>query len=470
MMTIRRAAVYVSGAPRRLAVLAMALVLVQFALPALAEDGKKLIVPVYPGAVPGMMGKSVAGKPKAMDEVNNVVYLSKDPIAKVKGFYDKAPGGLRPQVARNGQQSFGAYLEMAFVGESVVLAGTSMHSLGESSKVPVKGDQQPLLFQQLSGKNIAYYPFTVMAELVDWNGKGDPRRPYKPQDLDAAYAKYHAVLSSFYAVNGATGKSRRAELVSTLQTNLQQRETKIWSGDEASQKRNAKDTQRQQDKLTAESAQDDPEFQRIMDRKPKLAQDFYNISMKMQKQLEQGQTEQAMQTNAEADKLLRSDPEMAALMRKWDEREAKHDANIAKRDSKGRDTRSQTTARVAKMRWDTSLETLNALAAEGYATYIVIDERLVGRGEVIRDRKRIAERSGGQSHGTPPDFEAQDDGVTIAAMIRGEQPPAAPAAAAPNSKANSSATASAPAEQTPAQKKSTSSDSKSSLKKLKKLF
>lgn len=445
--------------------------------PAPAQAAKR-VAPVYPGAVPAVVGKRADG---AADPCEGRCFLTKDPIGKVKAFYEKKLGALKATPQPYGQQSYGVMLEYANRSEAgAEWSDVEMFSLAPPPSAPKNAAQRQMAFQKGAlGWDAVSGPIHTLVYATDWNNEPNPMTPYKPADLAKLYEKYKHLQSYFYVRNAVTDATRADELGHQFDTSLDQVMKDSMMGNVSTQMAISQAANREGDKIAAEDVQDDPEFDRIMKRKPALARKYSALGQKAQQQAMAGQQEEAMRTLDKADKLLRTDPEMAALMRRYDEREKRRDAVSAKARAQSQAAQSQGFDALAKNRWALAVKTLDAMAKEGYRTYFVVDFALEGKG-VERDRAKLARKYTEPSN-APRELDLQARAYELAAKevgvrLSGMTPEQVAAARGGASSAVAGAAAKKPAQQkATAQKKQEEENSvqeaaKKGLKLLKKLW
>jgi hypothetical protein len=474
---------------------ALALVALLFAGSALhAAEAGKLVAPVYPGAVPAVTGKAKGGKPHPCE---GRCFLTRDPIEKVKAFYEKAVGPLKQAPQPYGQRSYGILLEYANRSEAgSESSAVGIHSLGPALTSPTDPAKRRRAYEMGSlGWNAAWAPIHQLVYMVAWTpDMEDPLMyPYKIGDVDALAKKHSRTQTYFYVTDAATGHDRAHALSEQFTAQFGKLKQDTMMGNLAAQQSIAQSAGREGDKIAAQDAQDDPEFNRIMQRKPALNRQYTALAQKAQQQMMAGNMEEAEKTMDESDRLLRSDPEMATLMKRYDERDRQREAVGTGAKAQGQAAETDLYKQSSKKSWNLAAQTLEKAAKEGYVTYIVIDYRLGGKG-VERDRAKLAAMDDGL-HAPPLELDAQmrayrltaqeqgivpagDSPEKVAAAREANKPAGSSSAKASASAASASgggSTASSPAAQQPAQapaeqKPSTTEQAKSGLKKLKKLF
>lgn len=382
---------------------------------------EQLVAPVYPGAVPAVTGKAPGGEPH---DCEGRCFLTKDPIEKVKAFYDKAIGPLKQAPQPYGQRSYGRLMEKGpRTEEGTPIAAMGIHALGPALTPPADPAKSRQAYETGSlGWNPAWGPIHHLIYMTAWTPEmSNPlMNPYKPADVSALATRYNRTQTYFYVLNAASGKTRANVLADGFSERLGRMQQEAMTGNLAAQQNVSQQAAREGDKLAAQDAQDDPEFNRIMQRKPALQKKYVALSQKMQQQMLQGKYDEADQTAEEADRLLRSDPEMAALMKRYDERDRQRDDIGAKAAAQGSAAEGDVYARFAKQAWDSAVATLDQLVKEGFTTFIVIDYRLGGSG-VNRDSASLAAQDDGL-HDPPRELSDQASRYRLAAQELGIKP------------------------------------------------
>jgi hypothetical protein len=360
-----------------------------------AAGAPKLVAPVYPGAVPAVTGKAPGGD---ADSCEGRCYLTKDPIEKVKAFYDKAVGPLKQAPEPYGQHSYGVLLEFASRSEEgVEVSAVGIHALGPPLKAPSDPAKRREAYEKGAlGWNAAWSPIHQIVYMTAWTpDMADPiMHPYKPSDVDALAKKYNRTQSYFYVYDAAKKMNRAQVLAKQFGDQAGQLQQQAMMGNIATQQSIAQSAGKEGEKISAEEMQDDPEFNRIMNRKPALSKKYVALTQKTQQQMMAGKYDDAEKTMDEADKLLRSDPEVAAFMKRYDERDKRRQAVSAKAKAQGSAAETSAYSQATKKIGNLVAQTLDKMVKEGYSTYIVVDYALEGKG-VERNRAKIAELDDG---------------------------------------------------------------------------
>jgi hypothetical protein len=378
-----------------------------------AQGAGKLVAPVYPGAVPAVTGKAPGGKP---DSCEGRCYLTKDPIEKVKAFYEKAVGPLKQAPQPYGQRSYGVMLEYALRSEEgAEWSALGIHALGPPLNIP----SDPKKWQQFYTR--AGGPVGPLVHMVAWTRDMEGYlNPYKPKDVDALARKYWHIQSKFYVMDAATGKRRDSVLSDQLRNRIGQLQGQALMGNIATQQSISASMGKEGAKISAEDLQDDPEFNRIMNRKPALSKKYVALTQKTQQQMMTGKYDEAEKTMDEADKLLRSDPDVAKLMQRYDARDKRREAVSANAKAQGSAAEAETYKKSSRQIWDATVKTLEQMVKEGYSTYIVIDYALGGKG-VERNRAKLATMDDGLDY-PPPEMEREAADYSLLTQELGIKP------------------------------------------------
>jgi len=443
-----------------------------------AADASKYVAPFYPRAVSGVVGKAPGAK---VEGCPAAILLSKDSIDKVKAFYDKAVGPLKQTPQPYGQRTYGLWMERGQPSEEgTAYASISINALGPPLKSPSDPPKRREAYEKGAlGWNAAWSPIHQLVYMTAWTpDMANPfMNPYKPRDVDVLAMKYNRTQTYFYVTDAATGKDRAEILADQFENRLGQRKQQAMMGNISTQQNIAASMGRQGEKIAAEDAQDDPEFNRIMHRKPALQRKYVALTQKMQQQMMTGKMDEAEKTGDEADRLLRSDPEMAKLMKRYDERDKRRETVAAKAQAQGSTAEADIYKQFARKTWDDSVQTLKQMAKEGYSTYIRIDCHLA-ENNVQRNPAKISQDVTGWSG---PGFERQVNqykaAIEIGIPVAGDSPEKVAAMHAANTPAASGkpAQAQAAAQQqakpaAPEKKNDLQDAAKKGLKLFKKLF
>lgn len=406
------------------------LVISVFAVTDLYADGTpKLAAPIYPGAVPAVPVEGIKVDPvyvgnfggmKALDCQGTITshdiagreisakeaektgqvlngpwcFLSRDPIDKVKAFYDKAVGpmhAIQGTWGKTAPASVGGYevlVERAwFSGEGGAdfgYRGVSLHALpppgGPGKKAKNNDDswQGQEAYQFYAGTR----HFNGFIDAVDWFG--DPSKR-KPAELNAYYEKHKQLESALF----------------------QRRGTKLEEVDEILRARFAEKRRQAEQKamgmmpgqgqlsqtppppsVTSGGTPEDEEFNAFMKKNPKVANRYVELTKKVSTLMQQGKLNEADAADEELQKLIDANPELAALERRADERSAKDSAagQVQENQAMGNYQKGMDQAV-----WGTWQEYVEAAEKEAYYTLIVIDNGLRGdEKDYSRDQAVIA--------------------------------------------------------------------------------
>jgi tetratricopeptide (TPR) repeat protein len=405
--------------------------------PALAKDSYKLAAPIYPGAVPAMPAKGVKGAPPHPAIFNDVAtlacgglgkedqengpwcFLSRDPIEKVKAYYDKAIGPMRVMQGTWGRPpvpvtGYVVFAERAwFPGEGELVApgygysGVSVHALPPPRKPQGQGYDRMVSYG---------HQFGGFVDAVDWTGQGTALR--KPADLDAVYQKYGRLESAFFQRKGSDLEPVDETLRRKYDALRAERQQAAYSGTVSAQTQHGMAASQ---KGTAAGEKESAEFDRIMQRKPTLAQKYVALTQKANTLMQQGKFEEAEAVLDEVDQLEQSDPELAEFARKQKEREAGD--QVADKAEEDR-IRAAGAEQADRAIWGTAMEYIQAIDKEAYYTLIVIDKAFRGtEKDYSRDQALIAKETAGQEHGSYWGFQYEEAGSAQATSA-----PVAPAA------------------------------------------
>lgn len=391
-----------------------------------AAEAPKLVAPIYPGAVsavPAVGAEASApyvatfGEIKTLDcrgsrsltefkagplneyDRNNAdarlgpwCFLTRDPIDKVKAFYEKSIGSMRPIQAENGAHGFLAYVERAWypAGEEYLAAfgygSVSVHALPPP---PVKGKKPPpaTYGEGIPGQEdyLFYAQFKHLGlfhQSVAWYGPEPGKR--EVADLEAMSKKYGYLESAFFQHKGPELKPVDVTLerhYSELQG--QRMEAALMAPGSA---RTKLMTDRMQAGMAEESGPD-AAVNSIMQRNPELARKYTALTRQLGTLMQQGKFDEAEEVMAEIEELEQSNPELAALN---NQEQARADS-ISKTDKAEEDAiEAAGNKQMEKALWPTAMEYIEAVDKEDYYTLIVIDNTLTNyEKDYSRDRAVI---------------------------------------------------------------------------------
>jgi hypothetical protein len=397
---------------------------------AVGADAPKLVAPIYPGAVPAIPaegtdaaafyvanfdgGKTLdcAARKESRGFGNMVIseeeaaktgylpgpwcFLSRDPIDKVKSFYDKSIGPMHPMQGDNGVHGYAVFAERAWydageAGYGFEYSGVSVHALppprpkGQLAASAESGQVAAMYAQTTGYDDYAFYAGTKHFDLfvAGIQAYGFPKK-HKPADLDALYTKYGQLEAAFFQRKGPDWKpaneplhAHYSELVSERQMAAYtgQRTAGMQYGMSASQAR------------SVERPDEDATFNRVMQQNPELANRYVTLTQKVAALMQQGKFDEAEPLMDEIDALEQSNPELAALNKKEQGRQASYQkADQAHDDA----LQAATDEQLDQAVWGTGMEYLQAVDKEGYFTLIVIDNSFdPAREKYSRDRSVI---------------------------------------------------------------------------------
>jgi hypothetical protein len=382
-----------------------------------AADSPKLVAPIYPGAVSAVPAEGAeanepyvatfgdiktldcrgsrsstefkAGSLNEYDRLNADLrlgpwcFLTRDPIDKVKAFYEKSIGSMRPVQAENGAQGYLAYLERAWFEDmgcdggkcsGFLYSDVSVHALPPP---PVKGktplpaaygegipDQEDYLFYA------QFKHLGLFHQSVAWYGPEPGKR--KVADLQAIGTKYGYLESAFFQHKGPEllpvdvtlrnyydklyGERMEAAMMAPMSARTDLGRSRMQAG-------------------MAEESGPDAEFNSIMQRNPELARKYVALTQQLGTLMQQGKFDEADEVADQIDELEQSYPELVALN---NQEQARSDS-ISKSDKAEEDAiEAGGNQQMEAALWPTAVEYIQAVDKEGYYTLIVIDNTLTG--------------------------------------------------------------------------------------------
>ena len=388
-----------------------------------AADADGLVAPIYPGAVPAVLADGVQADPfytqtfgdvKALDcegliesrdgngkvitaeqaeaagySVGPWCFLSRDPIDKVKAFYDKAVGPMHPIQGEHGEHGFIAFTERAWFrgGEDTnpgfAYSDVSIHALPPPPVLPTaasKSSDEGFEGQE-AYKFYAQTRFGVFIDGVDWFG--DPTKR-KQSELDALYKQYGHLESAFFQRKGPKLETADAILGEHYSQLREQRQKAAAMAPIAGLTQlNAAAANED----AGPTADEDAQVNRIMQKDPALAQRYMALTQQVASLIAQGKEDEADDVLDQIDELEQSNPELAALNA---QQQARSDKITAKRQAQENAVVASGNKQMDEAIWGTSLEYIKALDAEDYYTLIVIGNPLKGyEKDYSRDRSLI---------------------------------------------------------------------------------
>lgn len=386
-----------------------------------AAESRKLAAPVYPSAVPAVPADSVQANPelvlgidsgktldcaartRAGDGPGPWCFLTRDPIEKVKAFYEKSTGTMYPVRNDAGAYGYQAFAERAwFPGEGEAMpagyyyTGVSVHALPAP---PVKG-QQPapaaMGDETWAGQeDFGFYAqtrfFGDFLDAVDMFG--DPsKRPVS--DLDKLYSERNKLESAIFQRKGPAQEAVDATLKNRYGELRGQRQQAAYSGTmSAYTQHGAQASQRS----VGPTADENARFNDVMGADPALQQRYVALTQQAMTLMQQGKDEEADEVFAQIDELEQQHPDLAAQSRQQQARVARAQAD----DKAAEDAiRASGENQLDQAIWGTGLEMLDALDKEAYYTLVVIDNAFSGsEKDYSRDRATIeAETKGTIPH------------------------------------------------------------------------
>lgn len=403
-----------------------------FALNAVyAADTDSLVAPVYTGAVPAVVAdganadafyvrtfggvkaldcsarttsRDIAGKEISAKQAEAAgefagpwCFLSRDPIEKVKAFYDKAIAPMHPIQGEHGERGFILFTERAWYrggGEDVAgprYSNVSIHALApprvlgsaKSPELPQDGfeGQEAYKFYAQSQH------FGMFVHGVDWFG--DPSKR-KPAELDALYKQYGHLESALFQRKAPTFETADV-LLRTHYGQLSEQRQKAAAMIQVTGLRQQSANAGNND--AGPTAAEDVQFNSVMQRNPQLAQRYMALTQQAMRLVAQGKDDEADAILDQIDALERSNPELAALNAQQEGRQtAIGTAQKSQEDALQTAGAKQTDEAI----WGTALEYLKAIDNEDYYTLIVIDDALRGyEKDYSKDRASMDKETAG---------------------------------------------------------------------------
>lgn len=377
----------------------------------------KLVAPIYPGAVSAVPAEGAEasaayvatfegiktldcrgsrsskefkdGPPNEYERLNADArlgpwcFLTRDPIDKVRAFYEKSVGSMRAIEGENGAHGYVAYLERAWFDDTgcdggkcsgFLYSDISVHALPPP---PVKGKTPlPATYGEgIPGQEdyLFYSEFKHLGlfhQSVAWYGPEPGKRD--PADLKAVAKKYGYLESALFQHKGPKltpvdetlrdyyGKLQGERMQAAMMAPMSAR------------------TNLSQDRMQAGMAEEtgpDAEFNSIMQRNPELARRYTALTRQLGTLIQQGKFDEADEVADEIDELEQSYPELAALN---NQEQARSDS-ISKTDKAEEDAiEAAGNKQMEEALWPTAVEYIEAVDQEDYYTLIVIDNALTG--------------------------------------------------------------------------------------------
>jgi len=399
----------------------------------IAKESRKLAAPIYPGAVPAvsadglnvnsafvltfdggktldcsgtMVARDISGREIAPEQAGPVTgytgpwcFLTRDPIDKVKAFYEKSIGKLQVVQGENGLHGYEAFTERAWFpgseesGPGYAQVGVSVHALGPPR---VKG-QQPADPSMEDGDwagqaDYKFYAqsrfFSGFIDAVDFFG--DPSmRPVS--ELDALYKKKNYLESALFQHEGAEHEAVDVTLGKQYSDLRVQRQQAAQMGTLSAQMQ-----QNNSAPSAGPTAKEDAQLNKVIANDPALQQRYVALTQKVAALMQQGKFDEADAVMDEIDELEAAHPELAALNAQQDARSAQISA---RNEAADKAIQEKGESQLDQAIWGTGLEMLDAVDKQAYYTLIVIDN---GYDESQKDFSRDRSVIDAQSAGTIP--------------------------------------------------------------------
>jgi len=416
------------------------------AITAWATDNPKLAAPLYQGAVPAISADGIQVNPafvgtfggmkaldcrattEARDFGGQVItpkagetytgpwcFLSKDPIDKVKAYYDKTIAPMHAVAGNYGRppepvKGYVVFTERAWFpggGEAAApgygYTGVSLHALPSPPNLPAnkaKNSDDSWEGQETYQFYAGSRHFNGFIDAVDWFG--DPSKR-KPAELNAYYEKHKRIESALYQRKGpkqeAVDESLRAKYGEKSKQTAQNA-IGMMPGQGQMDQMEQMMKMMQAGQMPAgmpmdpQAERDDAAFEAYMQKHPKVAARYAELSSEMNTLVQQGKFDEADAVDEELQKLIDDNPELAAIERGADERSAAASAAAQARENQAV---ANYQGGMDQASWATWQEYITAAEKEAYYTLIVIDRAFTGKEEQYsRDRKQIESESAGE--------------------------------------------------------------------------
>jgi len=396
------------------------------AVPAIPADGIK-VDPYYVGNFSGMkaldceatmVSRDIAGHKisvkeaeKAGDRAGPWCFLSRDPIEKVKAFYDKAVGpmraihGTRQQNSGVKVQGYQVLAERAWYpggdesGPGYGYSAVSLHALPPPGEPGTEAKNTDDSWEgQEAYKFFAGTRFGCFIDAVDWFGEPGKR---KPAELKAYYEKHKQVESALFQRKGPKLESVDATLGARYTEKRKQAEQKgmgMMPGQGPGQMSPEQMMQMAQmaqmsqmappPSASAQGTPDDAQFNAFMKKNPKVANRYVELTKKLNTLMQQGKYDEADAVDEELQQLVDDNPELAAIEQQADDRAATASAMGQARETQAMANHQQA---MDQAMWGTCQDYIGALEKQAYYTLIVIDDALTGyQKDYSRDRTVVA--------------------------------------------------------------------------------
>jgi hypothetical protein len=394
----------------------------------------KLMAPVYPGAVP-MVTASGKPAPCVRDKDFKVevwCYLTNDSLEKVKAFYDKQAGAL--EMRKSGRGAF-LWLQHVDTGEA-----DEDHFGGVEVRIGKRPPELPSGDAAGQSELLQHSRHFKELNAAAMNARSGLEKPHTPAEVAQLYAKY-AYLETAYFRSMHNGK----ELVPADEMLHQEYKSKSEQAAKDASTGMQSDVQGQMSRNMAQAGrpnpaaqQEDAELKALLDKNPKVANAYSKKAMHVNELIQQGKYEEAGKEGHDAEKLLRSDPAIAAHLDKMEQRRKQEGQQRRQSDQA---TQQQMMSGYAKhmdyAAWGAWSDYLAAAGKQGYRTLIRIDVPgsgkgvTLGREQVAAKWKNQLERWRGQGRDEEGRELARADGSTPGASAGRSAAAQAPAKAAP---------------------------------------
>ena len=415
-----------------------------------SSDSPKLAAPIYKGAVPAIPANGIKvdsvyvgnfGGMKALDckatiesrdiaghvisakeaqKTGNFLlgpwcFLSRDPIDKVKAYYDKAVGPMHAiqgtwERTRETVRGYEVMAERAWFqgGDEAPGYGysaVSLHALpppGEPGKEAKNTDDS--WEGQEAYKFYAGTRFSCFIDAVDWFG--EPGK-HKQSELKAYYEKHKQVESALFQRKGPKLESVDATIGARYDEKRKRAEQKgmgMMPGQGPGQMSPEQMMQMAQmaqmgqmgqmgqmappPSAGAQGTPDDAQFNAFMKKNPKVANRYVELTKKLNTFMQQGKYDEADAVDEELQQLIDDNPELAAIEQRADDRVATESAMNQAREDQARATQQND---MVTTLWGTCQDYIGALEKQSYYTLIVIDDALSGyQKDYTRDQSVVA--------------------------------------------------------------------------------
>ena len=361
-----------------------------------AGESRRLAAPVYPNAVPGVPADGAqvdsqlvltfdGGKTLNCNATTVSGYLTgpwcfltRDPIDKVKAFYEKSAGTMQRVQSDRGAYGYQTFVERAwFPGNEESPSGydytaVSVHALPAP---PIKGQQPALAVmgdetwpgQEDYGFYAGTRFFRIFMDAVDIFD--DPsKRPIS--DLDKLYTQRNKIESAIFQRKGPTHEAFDMTLENRYEELRSQRQQAAHSGTMTAYMQHGMQASQTP---VGPTADEEARFNAVMEADPALQQRYVALTQQVMTLVQQGKDEEADAVLEEIDELEAAHPELAEMNSQQQARVAKAQAE----DKAAEDAiRASGDNALDQAIWGTGLEMLGAVEKDAYYTLIVIDDGL----------------------------------------------------------------------------------------------